>query len=71
VGYAGRSAAGVVTKAGLASAEKTDKEHPIMREYEKLLRRTVHLPCGEPKPKLGPPGWRMGMRLISLFWRKC
>jgi len=69
-GYAGGSAAGVITKAGLASAEKPDKEYPIM-EYGRLLRRTIHLPCEEPKPKLGPPGWRTGMRLTTSFWRKC
>jgi hypothetical protein len=55
----------------MASAEKPEKEYPIMSEYGRLLKRTVHLPWEEPKPKPGPPGWRMGMWLTSLFWRKC
>jgi len=70
VGYAGGSVAGVITEAGLASAEKPDKEHPLMKKYGRLLGRTVNLPCGEqPKPDLCPPGWGMSMWLTS-FWRK-
>jgi len=70
VGYASGSVAGVVTEAGLASAEKPDKEYPIMKEYGRLLRRAVNLPWGEqPKSDLGPPGWGMSMWLTS-FWRK-
>lgn len=58
MGYAGGSVAGVVTEAGLASAEKPDKEYPIRKEYGRLLRRTVNLPWGEqPKPDPGPLGW--------------